>query len=118
YVHETARITNEHRVGDRQLRTIDDTHPDARVVDALQIDRLRARTLDRHRLGERTVGADDDATLARVRAEEGVRVRDVARDEALDLLACSDHSDSTAVRSRRSMPATGIFTQSGRWLSS
>jgi hypothetical protein len=54
-----------------------------------------------------------------VRAEECVRVRVLAAEKPVELLLRGGrHSASTSLASRRSIPATGIATQSGRLLSS
>ena len=71
----------------------------------------------RRPLGVRAVGADDDAAVVRVRAEERVRVGVLARDE---LRSTSDgaHDGDPPPRAGAAIPATGIRTQSGRLLSS
>ena len=69
----------------------------------------------RHDLGRRRAeGAHHDAGVVRMRAEQAVRIGEVAADDGLDV-GLDAHKGSS---SRRAMPATGIPTQSGRLLSS
>ena len=74
---------------------------------------LRPAAVHDDPLGRRPVRAHDDAAVpVRVRAEERVRLGVVARDQAVDV------AHETGTSSMRQIPATGIFTQSGRLLSS
>ncbi len=90
-------------------------------MDLLELDRLPRAGAGDDRLGARPVGADDGAVLARVGAEQGVRVVVLAVDEAFDValqLRVDGGLHATSTSSSRVIPATGISTQSGRLLSS
>ena len=79
-----------------------------------QLDRLAALRARDDLRRCRAEGAHDHAAVVRVRAEQAVRIGQVALDDGLDV-ALDGHSGSS---SRRAMPATGMPTQSGRLLSS
>ena len=72
----------------------------------------------RDALGVGAEGAQDDAVVVGVGAEQRVRVAEVAGDEPLDVLGHGVLAHATGSSSRRAIPATGIATQSGRLSSS
>ena len=83
---------------------------------ALELDRLAAVGQHAHPLGVGPERADDDLLAAvRVRAQQVVRVRVVSPDDELDFVRDRHVS---ACSSRRTIPATGTDTQSGRLASS
>jgi hypothetical protein len=91
-------------VDERQLRLRHHALEQPVGVGRLELGNRLVLHVDRHRLGRRPDRADDDtAVVGQVGAAEGVRVR--AHDPPFD-------------SSSRTMPATGMATQSGRLLSS
>ena len=70
--------------------------------------------LDRDLLGGRAQRAHDHAAVDRMGAEHRVRLRVLAVREGFELASGDGHSDS----SRRTIPATGIGSHSGRLSSS
>ena len=112
---ETVRIVDLHAVGERQLRTRDRPLVHAGGMDALQPHRAGALRPHAHGLGARPERSHDHAAFREVRAENRVRVVVVAHGDSLDVRACGH---GTPAPSSRSMPATGIPTQSGRLSSS
>src|SRR4051794_41068744 len=102
-----------------QLDAGDEPLEEARVVDLLELHGLAAVVggpdQDEDALGVGPEGADDGAALGGVRPEQAVRVAEVARDDAPDVLLDAHEIGSS---SRRAMPATGMAAQSGRLSSS
>ena len=93
---------------------------------ARELDRVVALGEHAHALGAGPEGADDDAAVHRVGAEERVRVGEPPAEKSLDRSGVRAHvrharhrpvSGRTA-RAGAAMPATGMPTQSGRLLSS
>ena len=100
-----VRVLDLELVLERQARLRQQRLPQTGGV--LQL-RLDAGRLDAHRLGVGPVRADDDAVLRLVGAENPMRIGS----------EIYGHNASAACCISRSMPATGIPTQSGRLSSS
>jgi hypothetical protein len=98
-----VRVGDLQLVAERQVGVLEKALEEAGLGSLLELDGLAARGLDDdlRRVGpERT---DDDAAVLRVRAERRVRVVQL---------------DQMSASRMRTMPATGMPTQSGRLLSS
>jgi hypothetical protein len=105
------RVADLEPVAERQLGAVELAFEQARGVRSLELDGLGAfdAYLDAFRLGPE--GANHDAAVLRVGAEQAVRVGEATLDELVD----GAHASSS---SRRWIPATGMRTQSGRLSSS
>ena len=107
-VHRQLVAERKRRAGERRLEY-------ARGMDLLHDDGLAPRGLDRHRLRRGAKRPHHDPIVGRVRSEDRVRLRVLAAREGVELgLGDRAHSDSSS----RSIPATGIGSQSGRLSSS
>ncbi len=110
-----VRVAHLQEVAHRQLPAGHLALEQPRVVDALEDEVGPALDLRRDAVGVGAEGADHHPAVHRVRAEDAVRLREVAVEECDDVVGQRHVSGSW---SRRAMPATGIGTQSGLLLSS
>ena len=115
-VRRPVRVGDLQLVAQRQLAAGHGALEDAGGMTARQLDVGTVLDLRHHPLGGGPEGADDDVPVLLVRAQQAMRVVQVAGDDPLDVLLCRAHA--TGSSSSRAMPATGIFTQSGRLFSS
>src|SRR4051794_35323757 len=97
-----VRVLDLELVVERQPRLGQQRLPEAGGILELRFD---PGGLDAHRMRLGSKGAYDDTVLGLVRAEHAVRVR----------AEIYGHNASAACCMRRSIPATGIPTQSGRF---
>ncbi len=102
-------------VAQRQSRARHRALEDAAGVAQLELDRVAALGSGDDLGGVGPVGADHHAAVLGMRAEQPVRLGEVAVDDGLDVCL---HTHGNGSSSRRAIPATGIRTQSGRLLSS
>jgi hypothetical protein len=108
------RVLHLELVAQRQGRTLDLALEEPGRVALGQLDRLAALGAGQDLGRRRAEGAHDHAAVVGVRPEQAVWIGQVTMDDGLDV-GLDGHSGSS---SRRTMPATGMLTQSGRLLSS
>jgi len=109
-------------VAQRQLGPVDDAFEDAARVDLLERHRIAALRMRGDRGRGRPERPHDDAAVMLVGTQDRVRVGVLAADEAIEIGGGGDGHMGIAFpqseSSNRRIPAAGIPTQSGRWLSS
>ncbi len=107
----SLRVVDLQLVVERQDRALHDPLEDPRGVTPAQRHPLSRAELRAHPPRAGAEGADHDAAVVRVGAQQRVGIGIVARYEALDLLL---DAHVALASSRRESVATGIGTQSGR----
>ena len=108
-------VVDLEQVAERDSGPRDQPLEDPARMDLLELDGAAAVSRPhRHARGARAICAHDHRVVARVRAQQGMRVGVLAADQRVELARLDAHEDSSI----RTIPATGIVIQSGRLSSS